>query len=181
MLELETDKATLEVPSTVGGRVAEIKVKQGDKVKPGQVVLVLDDGGGPRPPIAAPAGLEPATAPPQGRAAADAASKSAGDAEGGPIGARRRMMAASGPEPADARPTRGDRPGGPGAAPAESGRHSPPTVRRSGQPSGRRRAQPASARAGAPSVRRLARELGVDSIRCRAPAPGPGRHQRRTT
>ena len=39
VLELETDKATIEVPSSVGGVVQEIKVKQGDKVKVGTVVL----------------------------------------------------------------------------------------------------------------------------------------------
>ncbi len=43
VLELETDKATIEVPSDVAGTVTEIKVKQGDKVKVGQLVLTLDD------------------------------------------------------------------------------------------------------------------------------------------
>src|SRR5687768_14246862 len=44
VLELETDKATIEVPSNVSGTVGEVKVKQGDKVKVGQVVLTLSDG-----------------------------------------------------------------------------------------------------------------------------------------
>ena len=44
VLELETDKATIEVPSDVAGKVKEIKVKAGDKVKPGQAVLTLDNG-----------------------------------------------------------------------------------------------------------------------------------------
>src|SRR4030095_13528239 len=44
VLELETDKATIEVPSTVSGKVTEVKVKPGDKVKVGQVVVVLDGG-----------------------------------------------------------------------------------------------------------------------------------------
>ena len=39
VLELETDKATIEVPSSVAGVVKELKVKNGDKVKVGQVVL----------------------------------------------------------------------------------------------------------------------------------------------
>ncbi len=47
VLELETDKATIEVPSSVAGTVKEIKVKPGDKVKTGQVVLVVDNGGAP--------------------------------------------------------------------------------------------------------------------------------------
>ena len=44
VLELETDKATIEVPSNVAGTVSEVKVKAGDKVKPGQAVLVLANG-----------------------------------------------------------------------------------------------------------------------------------------
>jgi pyruvate dehydrogenase E2 component (dihydrolipoamide acetyltransferase) len=46
ILELETDKATLEVPSTVAGTVTEIRVKPGDKITPGQTVLLLDEDSG---------------------------------------------------------------------------------------------------------------------------------------
>src|SRR5688500_17402437 len=46
VLELETDKATIEVPSDQDGTVSEIKVKQGDKVKIGQVILTLDSASG---------------------------------------------------------------------------------------------------------------------------------------
>ena len=42
VVELETDKATIEVPSSVAGVVREIKVKVGDKVKVGAVVLTVD-------------------------------------------------------------------------------------------------------------------------------------------
>ncbi|MGB7218094.1 MAG: 2-oxo acid dehydrogenase subunit E2 [Vicinamibacterales bacterium] len=42
VLELETDKATIEVPSSVTGRVIDVKVKPGDKVKVGQVILSVD-------------------------------------------------------------------------------------------------------------------------------------------
>ena len=44
VVELETDKATIEVPSSVAGRVTEVRVKPGDKVKVGQTVIVLDEG-----------------------------------------------------------------------------------------------------------------------------------------
>src|SRR5690348_10716869 len=44
VLELETDKATIEVPSSVAGKVKDIKVKAGDKVKVGQAILTVDDG-----------------------------------------------------------------------------------------------------------------------------------------
>src|SRR5215471_18666118 len=49
VVELETDKATIEVPSSVAGRVAEIKVKPGDKVKVGAVILTVDDNGAAAP------------------------------------------------------------------------------------------------------------------------------------
>ena len=42
VLELETGKATVEVPATASGIVAEIRVAPGDKVTVGQVVLLLD-------------------------------------------------------------------------------------------------------------------------------------------
>src|SRR5436305_9643338 len=44
VLELETDKATIEVPSSVAGTVGEVKVKPGDKVKVGQVILTVAEG-----------------------------------------------------------------------------------------------------------------------------------------
>src|SRR5262245_53954223 len=59
VLELETDKATIEVPSSVSGQVKEIKVKVGDKVKVGQAILSVDGGNGAAPKAAA----EPASAP----------------------------------------------------------------------------------------------------------------------
>ncbi len=44
VLELETDKATVEVPIDVAGTVKDIRVKPGDKVKPGQAVMTIDNG-----------------------------------------------------------------------------------------------------------------------------------------
>ncbi len=49
VVELETDKATIEVPSSVAGVVKEIKIKQGDKVTVGQVLLSVDDAGAAPP------------------------------------------------------------------------------------------------------------------------------------
>jgi pyruvate dehydrogenase E2 component (dihydrolipoamide acetyltransferase) len=42
VMELETDKAVVEVPSSVTGTVQEIKVKEGDKIKVGQVIFTVD-------------------------------------------------------------------------------------------------------------------------------------------
>jgi pyruvate dehydrogenase E2 component (dihydrolipoamide acetyltransferase) len=46
VLELETDKATIEVPSSVAGVVKEVKVKKGEKIKVGAVVLTVDEASG---------------------------------------------------------------------------------------------------------------------------------------
>jgi len=45
VMELETDKAVVEVPCSVSGVVKEVKVKQGEKVKVGQVIFTLEAGG----------------------------------------------------------------------------------------------------------------------------------------
>jgi pyruvate dehydrogenase E2 component (dihydrolipoamide acetyltransferase) len=45
VLELETDKATIEVPSSSSGVVKEIKVKAGEKVKVGQTIFTVDENG----------------------------------------------------------------------------------------------------------------------------------------
>ncbi len=63
VLELETDKATIEVPSSISGKVTAIKVKAGDKVKVGQAILSLEDNGVPA--SAAPPKAAPVAAPPQ--------------------------------------------------------------------------------------------------------------------
>ena len=47
VMELETDKAVVEVPSTVSGVVREVKVKEGQKVKVGQVIFTLEGGSAP--------------------------------------------------------------------------------------------------------------------------------------
>jgi pyruvate dehydrogenase E2 component (dihydrolipoamide acetyltransferase) len=71
VLELETDKATIEVPSSVAGVVRDIKVKKGDKVKVGAVVLTVDgDSTAPAPQAKAAAKAD--AEPPQAAAPAPA-------------------------------------------------------------------------------------------------------------
>jgi len=45
ILEIETDKATIEVPSTIEGKITKLLIKSGDKIKVGSVVMVVDEGG----------------------------------------------------------------------------------------------------------------------------------------
>ena len=50
VVELETDKAVIEVPSTVSGVVQDVKVKQGQKVRVGEVLFTVDGGDGAKTP-----------------------------------------------------------------------------------------------------------------------------------
>jgi pyruvate dehydrogenase E2 component (dihydrolipoamide acetyltransferase) len=43
VLEIETDKATIEVPSSVGGKITKIHIKAGDKADVGQLLFTLED------------------------------------------------------------------------------------------------------------------------------------------
>jgi pyruvate dehydrogenase E2 component (dihydrolipoamide acetyltransferase) len=45
IIEIETDKATVEVPSSIEGTVKEVLVKEGDSVKVGQVIIKVDENG----------------------------------------------------------------------------------------------------------------------------------------
>ncbi|QOL51605.1 dihydrolipoyllysine-residue acetyltransferase [Massilia litorea] len=73
LVTVESDKASMEIPSSHAGVVKEIKVKVGDKVAEGSLVLMLEEAGGaaaapaaaPAPAAAAPAAAEaaPAVAP----------------------------------------------------------------------------------------------------------------------
>src|SRR5271165_6789233 len=49
VMELETDKAVVEVPSSVSGTVKEILVKEGEKIKVGQLVFTADSNGAAAP------------------------------------------------------------------------------------------------------------------------------------
>ena len=45
LITVESDKASMEIPSSHGGVVKELKVKLGDKVKEGSIVLLLEAAG----------------------------------------------------------------------------------------------------------------------------------------
>jgi len=62
VMELETDKAVVEVPSSVSGTVKEIRVKEGQKIKVGQVIFTVDNNAGAKAQPAASAKEERAAA-----------------------------------------------------------------------------------------------------------------------
>ncbi|GAB3473314.1 dihydrolipoyllysine-residue acetyltransferase [Polaromonas eurypsychrophila] len=74
LMTVESDKASMEIPSSQGGVVKELKVKLGDKVKQGSVVLVLEAGDAAVAPAAAPVSEQKQAAAPA--ATAQAATKS---------------------------------------------------------------------------------------------------------
>jgi pyruvate dehydrogenase E2 component (dihydrolipoyllysine-residue acetyltransferase) len=65
LLEVETDKATVEIPSPFAGRVARIHVRPGQSVKVGEVLVTFDDAGQAAPPAR---GRGPAPQPAAARA-----------------------------------------------------------------------------------------------------------------
>ena len=142
LITLETDKATMDVPSPYAGVVKEVKIKVGDKVSQGVAVALLE----------ADESVSEAESAAQPQAAANEPEASA-VAEG---------PAAEAPVPRAATPT----PPAPAAAPSTAARLTPPPtlpppVERSG-----------AARAHAsPSVRAFARELGVDLTQVQGTGP----------
>ncbi len=99
VMELETDKAVIEVPSSISGTVKDVRVKEGEKIKVGQVIFTVDNGTGAKaaePKAAAAAAsakspqkleaqaekhAEPEAAPPTAAAAAPAPPSSTGGTE----------------------------------------------------------------------------------------------------
>ncbi|MBX9612680.1 MAG: dihydrolipoyllysine-residue acetyltransferase [Burkholderiales bacterium] len=94
LITVESDKASMEIPSSTAGVVKELRVALGDKVKEGSVVLVLDAEGAGAPATVAPAAAAAVAAPvaapaPAPAAAAPAATPSATpSAAAGPIEVR---------------------------------------------------------------------------------------------
>jgi pyruvate dehydrogenase E2 component (dihydrolipoamide acetyltransferase) len=181
ILELETDKATLEVPSSVEGVVKEIKVKTGDKVKPGQVVLLVDAGKAGAPPEPRAEDEEPAEHPAKDKEPAEeqAEEKTAEDGEAAASSedAQKQSATAEEPEPAEAPEKEA---GAAAAAEPSKGRGASVVDIRGRQPAAAAAHAPTVAPAAtagpaspaAPSVRRVAREIGVDIAQVTGSGPG---------
>jgi pyruvate dehydrogenase E2 component (dihydrolipoamide acetyltransferase) len=91
VMELETDKAVVEVPSSVSGTVKDVLVKQGEKIKVGQVIFTIDNGAGGKKAASA----RPATPP------AEKEKKGAGPQEPSP----KKNVQPSATAPSPARPS----------------------------------------------------------------------------
>jgi pyruvate dehydrogenase E2 component (dihydrolipoamide acetyltransferase) len=145
LIELETDKAVVEIPSTAAGRVTEVLAAEGDELKVGDAIAAVDTG-----------------ALKAGEAGRDSVS---GQDE------IREAPAEVGP-PAEEIPATGEKiaPAEPKAAPAETGqgRDSIPAAAEKA-PAEQKPAAPVPA---SPAIRRLARELGADIHAVRGTGPG---------
>jgi pyruvate dehydrogenase E2 component (dihydrolipoamide acetyltransferase) len=169
VLELETDKATIEVPSSVAGTVKDIKVKQGDKIKVGAVVLTVDDGGAQARGNGAGAGAAGA------QPAADAEQKP----EPRPEATRADAKAETRTDAPKAEPRAEPREGRPEPKPAENKvismpqRATPEPAQAPAAPAPAARTDPHGPAAPAsPAVRRLAREIGIDVHLVEGSGPG---------
>ena len=144
VMELETDKAVIEVPSSVSGVVKDIRVKEGDKIKVGQVIFTLEGG------ASVPAETVRARNLPvehvSGQHGARLAFQAAIRAEG-----KTEEQALPPDQPHDSAPVFRD-------------------ARAAGQ--SRRHRKSSSRSMAAPHVRRLAREIGVDIYEVKGSGPG---------
>ena len=132
VLELETDKATIEVPSQAGGTVGQVAVKNGETITVGQLILTIDVINTTDTTDAKPS---PAFDRPTTQSAEEVEPRAAAPSEPAP-----RASVETPPPTAEAPPV--------APAPLSS---APPTATR-----------PSRTTLAAPSVRRLAREFGVD-------------------
>jgi pyruvate dehydrogenase E2 component (dihydrolipoamide acetyltransferase) len=154
VIELETEKATVEVPSSVAGVVKDIRVKPGDKVQVGAVILTVEENGSgagepetPKP--AEQAEATPETPTTEAQSPKPEAESPTPKAESPKPKADTEQKVVSMQRPARAEPAAAPRPAEPPRAAEQS--------KAAAAAPERMPAAPAS-----PGVRRLAREIGVD-------------------
>jgi pyruvate dehydrogenase E2 component (dihydrolipoamide acetyltransferase) len=83
LVTVESDKASMEIPSSTAGVVKELKVALGDKLNEGMLLLILETGAAPAPAPAAASAAAPAAAP--AAAATPAAAPAAAPASSGVV------------------------------------------------------------------------------------------------
>jgi pyruvate dehydrogenase E2 component (dihydrolipoamide acetyltransferase) len=154
LITLETEKAAMDVPAPAAGRITQVKIKQGDKVSEGSLILLFEPAGAEGAAAAPPADNKPGAAP-----AAD---------KGAPVAVAATATATA---TAAAEPAPAPRPVNQSAAAAGSGAPAAPAAPAAA------RAMPPIEEAGfskayaSPSVRKFAREVGADLGRIAGTGP----------
>ncbi len=150
LIELETDKAVVEIPSTVKGKVVEVLAREGGEMRVGDVIARVEADGRK--------GAGDAAAAVEGAGASE--EKSSGDEDEEPV------------EEASARVEKSSE--GKNVSEETPKSESPPESGKRGEVaagSGKER-RPRAPAAASPSMRRLARELGVDLAAIAGSGPG---------
>ncbi|MFO7495486.1 MAG: biotin/lipoyl-containing protein [Desulfobacterales bacterium] len=151
IIELETDKAVVEIPASVAGKVTEVLVAVGDEVRVGDVIARVDTAGR--------AAEKDPDAQEADESAPDAESQDQAAQETG----EKQKPAASPAQPSDATPAAGTDPHRPEAR--------QPAAAAAPQKTDSAEAQRSPAPT-TPAVRRLARELGVEIHAVKGNGPG---------
>jgi pyruvate dehydrogenase E2 component (dihydrolipoamide acetyltransferase) len=103
LVTIETEKAAIDVPAPVAGKIAQVKLKTGDKVSEGSVILLLEEAAAEAAPAersAAPAATAPTTAPTPAQASAPATAPEQKKESATPAPAARAAAPAAAPRPA---------------------------------------------------------------------------------
>ncbi len=166
LVTLESDKATMDVPAPSAGVVKDVKIKVGDKVSQGSLVLTLDAGG------AGEAQGQP-TGTAEGKSGAEQPREAEPAAKGAPAEAApaRAVEPPAKAPPSEAAPARAAEPA---PSDAESAAASAPTQDVTHRPPATLPEVDEAAFAlahASPVVRRMARELGVDLGQVRGSGP----------
>ncbi len=142
LMELETDKATVTVPSPVAGKLVKLQFKEGDTLKVGQVIALVEgsDAAAPAPKAEAPKPAPAAEPAPPKAAEAPKPAPAPETPKPAPAPVQAAAPAAPAPKPAPAPQPVAQ----PAAAPAEAD------------------VDYGDAIAAGPAIRRFAREVGVD-------------------
>ena len=160
LITLETEKAAMDVPAPAAGRIAEVKVKKGDKVSEGSLILLLEGAAqgaaAPDKPRLGRTRRFPAARPAKTEGAAPAAAKR-GTSEESPAEKPANGSATDPARPQAAAPQGSARPRT--AEDAKPASAAPPPRRARAAPIDEKAFSTAYA---SPSVRKFARELGAD-------------------
>ena len=146
LMTLETDKASMDIPSPAAGKIVELKISQGDRVSAGDVVLLLEETGDDDKTQEDTGSDEQE----ESKEKKSGSSPAAGDKAGAESGARKDAGSESGSES-------GSKSG------SESSSTEKPAARQ--RAPGSKDSAPDSASSSVhagPSVRKFAREMGVD-------------------